>query len=148
MCQASWDQFKFSELTIEILLTHVWGSPGSGFDKTHSINIKNVYVRDENPYVVDDPTNTFSFYKLLKHYRSKCHPDQGSLFCRLHKTLTKETTQYRVNPKNHYSVNFIARFAKEVAEVCDFKDWEVFAAHGFRRELISTSISNNAPTLL
>ena len=145
MTKAVWSQFEFSEPTSEILIPHVWGAPGGGFDKTHVVNLKNTYVREDRPYVVDDPTNQYSFYKLLKYYRAKCHPDQVRLFCRLHNKLTPETAKLRVNPKDPYGMNPIARFAKEVALVCDFKDFQLFAAHGFRRQLISTSINNDAP---
>ena len=41
--------------------------------------------------------------------------------------------------------NPIGQYAKNVAELCGFVDYNSFAAHGFRRMHVSNNVNNNAP---
>ena len=42
--------------------------------------------------------------------------------------------------------NPIAKFGKNVAELCGFLDYKEFALHSFQRMHVSNNINNNAPT--
>ena len=80
----------------------------------------------------------------MQHYRKMCHPDQGRLFCYPNKNRNK-ANPYRISMNQPIGANTIAKYGKNVAELCNFVDYKKFAMHGYHCMHVSNNVNNDVP---
>ena len=105
--KALWKDFEFKPPTEKIPAPVLVGRPGEGWDKSNQLCLnKCVYLRKERPHVAEDKENPWCIYKLMKHYRDMCHPEQERLFCYSNKNRTKDNP-YRISKNMVIGPNYL-----------------------------------------
>jgi hypothetical protein len=85
-------------------------------------------------------------YKILKHFRSLCPPEQKRIFCyEMKGSLSTERrakgSPYRANPNQPIGQNVIGSSMKQIAKICGCEKWEQFTNHA-NRALGITTLAN------
>jgi hypothetical protein len=110
------------------------------FDKTKAFSFAHPVTRTGDKayvYVREQDGNEFGPYKMFKRLCNCCPPEQTWVFA--HPAGKDLLTKYKLakqkylsNPRKHMGENTIGKTMKQIAEMCEFENWENFTNHAGR----------------
>ena len=122
------------------------------WDKAHRLNLKNNTICTNGKQIFPvkvraNPEDPLCTVKLLKFFRSICHPSQKRVFCKkASESQLKEwrlsNEPYQCNPNQHVRENTINKGMKYIAQLCGFEDFNKCTSHGNCALGITTAVSN------
>jgi len=122
------------------------------WDKAHRLNLKNNAIRTNGKQIFSvkvraNPEDPLCTVKLLKFFRSICHPSQKRVFCKKAsesqlKDWRLSNEPYQYNPNQPVGENTINKGMKYIAQLCGFEDFNKCTNHGNRALGITIAVSN------